>query len=333
MSRPAFSLCLCPDSRILRGRLDALLAAHPPQGGGAWQRFVFWGDDGLSPSFWEHLTLQGLFAAPKALIIRNAQVIPADGLRPLSDALAPLAKSRGGALASPLIWPFLCFEVGFEKGKAKIPAHIQRLPSYEIAEKRGWIDSLPGLSQADMPAFIRAEAEQHGISLRRHELGLLAEALPADAVHISSEMAKLALATGPDGRLPEHLAELVGQTQELGIFELLRIIQQNRNAPAAWRRILEDRLTGESLVFAFTAIVLREARTLWQCLAGTPPPLPGQIVVQKKILAESLGFPGIARLWELALAVDKGIKTGERNPDQAFEMLVAELFLLFGARR
>jgi DNA polymerase-3 subunit delta len=310
-----------------------LLAAHPPQGGGAWRRFVFWGDDGLIPAFWEHFTLQGLFATPKALIIRNAQILPASELATLSDALTPLAQSKGTALAAPLLWPFLCFETSFEKGKPKIPAHIQRLTCYAIAERQRWLDTAPGLARTDIPAFIRAEAEQQGIHLRRHEQALLADAFPLDTVHIHSEMAKLALTAGPDGHLPENLAEIVGQTQELGIFELLRIIQQNRNTPAVWRSILEDRLSGENMVFAFTALLLREARTLWQCLAGTPPPLPGQIAMQKKIQAEGLGFPGIAKLWELALMTDKGIKTGERTPDQAFEILAADLFLLFGARR
>jgi DNA polymerase-3 subunit delta len=184
-----------------------------------------------------------------------------------------------------------------------------------------------------MPAFIRAEAEQLGLQLRQHELALLAEAFPPDAAHIGTEMAKLALTTDPDGRLPEKLAALVGQTQELGIFELLRIFQQNRNAPTAWRRILEDRLAGENMVFAFTAILLREARSLWQCLAGTPPSLAGPIALQKKVLAKKLGFSGTARLWEIALLADKGIKSGERSPDQAFEILAADLFLLFGSQR
>jgi DNA polymerase-3 subunit delta len=332
-TRPAYSIFLCPDSRLLRKRLDVLLADHPPQSGGPWRRFVIWGDEGLPLAFWEHLTLQGLFATPKALILRHAQLLPVEILKPLSDALAPLSRSRGTELAAPLLWPFLCLEAPFEKGKARISAPVQRLTFYTTAEQQGWLLTLPGLARSDLPAFIRAEAEQLGIQLRPHELALLAEALPPDAAHIGSEMAKLALTTTPDGHLPENLAEQVGQAQELGIFELLRIIQQNRNAPAAWRRILEDRLSGENLVFAFTAIMLREARILWQCLVGQPPFLSDQIVRQKKMQAERLGFSGTARLWEFALQADKGIKNGERTPDQAFEILAADLFLLFGNKQ
>ena len=332
-TRPAYSICLCPDSRLLRKRLDLLLGEHPPQSGGEWRRFVFWGDERLSPTFWEHLTLQGLFADPKALILRNAQLLPVEVLKALSDALAPLARGKGTEPAAPLLWPFLCLEAPFEKGKARVSASIQRLAFYTTAEQQGWLLTLPGLTREGLPAFIRVEADQLGIQLRPHELALLAEALPPDAAHIGSEMAKLALTTGPDGHLPENLAGQVGQAQELGIFELLRIIQQNRNAPAAWRRILEDRLAGENLVFAFIALLLREARILWQCLAGQPPPLSDQIIRQKKAQGERLGFSGTARIWEFALQADKGIKSGERTPDQAFEILAADIFLLFGGKQ
>lgn len=366
MTRPAFSLCICPDSYLLRVRLDALLAAHPPvntngdgpdnrpntgadngpgnrfgngadgagRTGGAWQRHVFWGDDGLTPAFWEHLTLQGLFAVPKALVIRNAHTLPADTLaKQLAPALQPLVPKRGNALPSTLIWPLICLEVGFEKGKPKVPAHIQKLSFWQDAEARGWIDATPPLAGKALGAFIRAEASRHGLTLRPAETALLEEALPSDAALVSSELAKLALMADSDGRLPGNAVSFVGQAQELGIFELMRLVQQNSNTPAVWRRILEDRLSGENMVFAFAAIVLREARVLWQCLAGTPPPLPPQIAMQKKMTAQALGFAGLARLWEIALAADKGIKSGERSPDQAFEMLAAELFVLFGGRQ
>lgn len=278
--------------------------------------------------------MQGLFAVPKALVIRNAQILPADTLgKQLSPALLPLVPKKGGSLPSPLVWPLICLEVGFEKGKPKVPAHIQKLPFWQEAEARGWVDAVPPLAGKALSVFIRAEASRCGLVLRPAESALLEEALPHDAALVSSEIAKLSLMADADGRLPQNATTFLGQAQELGIFELMRIVQQNANAPAAWRRILEDRLSGENMVFAFVAIVLREARVLWQCLAGTPPPLPPQIAMQKKIAAEALGYAGLARLWEIALRADKGIKSGERGPDQAFEMLAAELFLLFSGKR
>jgi len=334
MSRPAYSICICPDSRLLYARLDALLAAHAPLQGGTWQRFIFWADEGLGPSLWEHLTLQGLFAAPKALIIRNAQILTADALKVLSKALLPFAGNPGGPLPSPLVWPLICLEVAIEKGKAKVPAHIANLPCYLEAEKRGWLDITQGLSAAALPAFIQAEAQRQGLVLRPEEAELLAQTVPPDAAFIASELAKLALLADSAGRLPKTAVTAGAQTQEVTIFELMRMVQQNSDAPAAWQQILADKLAGENMVFAFTAILLREARLLWQSLAGPAPSyLPPQVVRQKKIAAENLGYSGIARLWELALQADKSIKSGERSPDQAFEMLAADLFLLFGGDR
>lgn len=338
MTRPAYSFCVCPDSNLLRGRIQNLLSQHSPTQTGAastWQRFVFWGDEGLSSSFWEHLTLQGLFAIPKALVIRNAQLLPAENLRRLFTAVSALAPSKGvkGSLPNPLIWPFICLEVAFEKGKAKIPAHIQKSETFQFAEKSGWTDYTPGLTPQTMPAFIRNEAARAGLSLRQEELALLSRALSPDAALISSELAKLALLTDKDGKLPPNAATFVEQGQELNIFELMRIIQQQGPAPVAWRRILEDKLSGENLVFAFNAILLREARILWQLLVGQSVYLPPNIASQKKMAAESLGLAGVARIWEIALKADKGIKSGERSPDQAFEMLASDLFMLFGRAR
>ena len=343
MTRPSFTICICPDSQLLRDRLDALAAEYPygenamtagglpgmaPPLPASWQRFVFWADEGLQTSFWEHLTLQGLFATPKILILRNAQNLPVDTLRQLDSVLIPMASGR----ASSLLWPMLCFEVGFEKGKAKVPVHVLRLPFWQLAEQKNWIDEVPGLTPQSLPAYIRREAARHGIAASAQEINRLAQALPPDAALISSELAKLALSTDAHGKLPANAFELAEHSRELGLFELIRLIQQNTQTSAAWRHILDDAQSGDSMVFPLISLVLREARVLWQCLAGQPPFLPSQVAMQKKQIAQSLGFAGIARLWEIALMADKGIKTGERSPDQACQMLTADLFALFGQK-
>jgi DNA polymerase-3 subunit delta len=324
MRRPAFSLCLCPDSRLLQNRLEALLASCPPEGKAAWQRLVFWGDEGIPAAFWEHLTLKNLFSTPKALIFRHVQALPAQSLRQLSSAVLPLAEGRG----DPLTWPLLCLEVDFERGKPKIPSHLMRLPLYLAAQERGWLDLVPGLASPALPAHIRAEAPRHGLKLTPAEISLLARSLPPDAGTIQTELAKLAFLADEEGRLPQGTAALSGQTRELGIFELVHSLQRGGEPQTVWRRVLEDR--GENSVFAFIALLLREARLLWQSLFGSLPAfLPPQAAAGKKMLAQSLGAARLARIWDLALQADKGIKTGERSPEQAFEILTAELFLLF----
>jgi DNA polymerase-3 subunit delta len=326
MPRPAFSLCLCPNSRLLQNRLETLLAANPPKTQALWQRLVFWGDEGLSPAFWEQLTLQPLLATPRALILRHTQALPAQALRRLSSAVLALAEGRG----DPLLWPMLCLEVDFERGKPKLPAHIARLPLYLTAQERRWIDLVPGLTSPAMPAHIRTEAPRQGLKLTPAEISSLARSLPPDAGAVQAELAKLALLADQDGRLAQGAAALCGQTRELGIFELVQAIQRGDQPHTVWRRVLEDR--GENSVFAFIALLLREARLLWQCLCGPAPAfLPSQAAKGKKMLAQALGAARLANIWELALQADKGVKTGERSPEQAFELLSAGLFLLFRA--
>ena len=57
--------------------------------------------------------------------------------------------------------------------------------------------------------------------------------------------------------------------------------------------------------------------------------MPPSIIPTKKTLAQAMGPVGIAKLWELAAAAERAIKTGEQSPEQAFDFLVAELSLVF----
>ncbi len=319
--RPQFTLCLCPDTYLLRQRVETLLAAHPPAQGGGWQQAVYWGDENLPASLWEDLTLQGLFATPKAIIIRHAENIPAASLRELSAVLVRCASH---------VWPMVCLEVAFERGAAKVPAHIQKLPCYEKAQKAGWLDQTPGLDERTFPHFIREEGKRLGLQLRQEEIGILTRHLPADATFAGNELAKLALAAGNSGELPPNFTSLLAHTPELSIFEVIRAVQTGGNAtPQAWRKILEDQLGGETSVFSFVALLLREGRIFWQILAGENVYLPSSVAMAKKQMAQRLGYAGIAKMWELALTAEKGVKSGERSSEQALEMLVADMFTLF----
>ena len=65
---PGFSFLVCPDGQLLRARMEQLLSSFPPASG-QWERHVYWGDEEPSPRFWEQLTLQGLFGAPRVLVV------------------------------------------------------------------------------------------------------------------------------------------------------------------------------------------------------------------------------------------------------------------------
>ena len=281
---------------------------------------TFWGDEGLSDLFWDKLTLQGLFAVSKTLIIRNTQAIPAATLRRLSTALNRAPDS---------VRTLLCLEVPFEKGKPKIAAHIQKLPCYVFAEKNNAVITIPALTQATLPRFIAAEAARLGVRLAPQTASLLATLLPPDAATVSSEMEKLALLADATGTIPHTAASLLEQSLDATNFDLLRFIQSPNSSHMAWRQLLEYEQSGESALFGFLSIITREARILWQLLCGEQPAMAPSLYGPKQALARSLGHAAVAKLWELSLAAEKRVKAGESSPEQSFDMLCAELMRLF----
>lgn len=319
MSRPGFTICTCPDAQLIKNHIDSQLGAYPaPEG--SWQRHVYWGDEGLPPVFWENLTLQGLFATPKSLIIRNAQNLPPEDWKKMSQALGSF---------NPQAWPFLCLEVAFEKGTPKLPKTVTALKCWTFAEKKGWIWTSAGLSPKDMRDFIAGWAARNGVTIAPAVLQTLAHALPSDATAATRELEKLALAAGDSPAItPEMAAEITHET-ELDIFAFINALQSG-NAPAkVWGKVIQGHTSGEDGIFKFLAMLLREARILWQLLAGEQVFLPGNIKHNKERMAQGMGRVRIAKIWDLALEAEKGIKTGERKPEQAMEMLVAGLLALF----
>ena len=110
-----FLFCVCPDAALLKDTVNAFFAS---EGYASSDRLVFWGDEGLSPRFWEALTLQGLVSAHKCLTVRNAQLLPAETWKALS-------KSLGHPHEQAL--PVFCLEGPWEKGRPKLPAWLEKL--------------------------------------------------------------------------------------------------------------------------------------------------------------------------------------------------------------
>ncbi|MDL2313715.1 DNA polymerase III subunit delta [Desulfovibrio sp. OttesenSCG-928-C14] len=319
MSRPGYSILAGPDPALLMEAAEDLARRHAPPQGQTRERHVFWADD-LGPPFWEKLTLQGLFARPRIVVLRQAQLLPQDTLKKLSGAL-------GGAAGD--IWPFICFEYPYEKGKPKIPVQVARLKCFDFAAKQGWLQNVPPLDAKTLPLFIKKEAARLGLALNPDEIRLLTAALPPDAAAVRSEMEKLAL-TSAQGRLAPDALEEISYSREIDVFALIRELQGGKNPEKVWKQYFKEQIgQSDAGLFAFIAMLLREGRLMWQLLAGEPVFLPDQVRREKADLAGKMGFGGLARLWDLALHADKGVKTGERSPEQAREKLLSDLFLLF----
>lgn len=325
MTRPGFTICICPDATLIAMEIKRALAASPPGGSLAatWERHAYWGDESLPDAFWEHLTLQGLFSTPKAVIVHNAQNLQVDSWKKISAALSTPNSET---------WPFFCLTVAFERGKPKLPAHLAKLACFAFAEKKGWLWTSPGLDERNKITFIQAEAKKHGLTFAPGAAEAVAARLPLNATTIATEMDKLALAAPASSVLGPEAAEILDREVDVDVFSLLRNLQGGKNTLAVWEQTIAAERGGDALTFSFLATLTREARQLWQISQGESVRLPPQVLTAKTALARSLGLAGIAKIWHLALEADKGVKTGERAPDQALEHLLSSLALLFARR-
>ena len=319
MDRAGFTFCICPDGLLIRRHVAVELAAHASSGG-AWQRHVYWGDEDLPSAFWEHLNLPGLFATRCALVIRRAEALP-----------AAVWKRISALLASPkeYCWPFFCLETTWERGQAKIPPHITKLGCFAHADSQGWIWRHAGLDEKSLRTFVQKESQMRRLRFEQGALELLCAGLIPDANAVSAELDKLELAAA-DGAVSMDLAAQAAHVPPFDIFRFLRLVQAGRTRNA-WTDVLRARRANEGLLFPLLGLLIREAKLLWQLLQGENVRAHPAEMGAKRNLALRLGHHGLASLFKLLFLADLSVKSGERQPDQALDALVADLSLLLAA--
>ncbi len=321
MARPGFYFCICPDPALAKQRVAALLAEHPPSRGN-YERKVFWGDDGLDEAFWQALTLNDLFGTSRVLLVRNAQNLDKGHWALLSKALARVSAQA---------WPVFCLEGEFDRGKPKLPAALTATKFFAFARDKGWLWQSPGLGEQGVRKGLQDWAKARGLRFAPGVLDSLSASIPADATGLANELEKLELAMGEGREVTPDLAEMVASRPEMDIFSFLDALQQQQGAGKVWQKVLQQQLSGKGMLFQFLGMLQREARILWQLLhRESGVRLPGPVAQRKERLAQQLGGQGIARIWDLAMAADARVKTGEAGEEQSLEMLVADLFVLFG---
>ncbi len=305
-----------------------------PPPAGQWKETVFWGEDGLGDEFWQALTVQNLFGEHRAVILRGAQALLADDWRALSRALATVP---------PTVWPFLCLETAFDNKGPKLPAHVAKLKCRAFAVEKGWLWESAGLNAAGLKDLVCDYCAAEGLILAPGSLEAIAAALPPDALAARLELDKIALAA-VDKKITPDSAAVIAHEPDIDVFAFLRAIEtQAREADAgergrsdflrAWRAVLLDEASKETMLFPFIGALVREARTLWQILFKEKVSIPNYVLADKQRLARDLGLRGVAALWDLALVAERGIKSGERKEEQALEALTAGLIKLFQGRR
>ena len=335
-TRPGFSLLVCPDGQLLRDHLARQLSAYPPAADGGllpqnapaqWERHVYWGDEEPPQGFWEHLTLQGLFGAPRALVVRQANLWPAAVWKKISHALAR---------PSDQCWPFFCLEVNWERGQPKIPAHLGKLPCMAFADKKGWIWRQEGLGERTVRKYVLQRCQALGLRFAPDALEQFCASVPPDALAIENELDKLILLCRAmadsaqeqkdDGTVSLAMISTASWSPECDVFACIRHMQAG-NLAAVWKELARNK-DGDSLLFSLLALLAREMRLLWQCQAGENPRMRPQDASAKKQLARRLGPAAIAPGMSLIVDAELQVKSGRRSPDQSLDFLAARMTAL-----
>jgi DNA polymerase-3 subunit delta len=330
-NRPGFFFLACPDAKIVQGKVQELMRQHAPAGsggmlgdaGGGFVRRVYWAEEGLTPQFWEDLTLQSLTGRTKCLVVRHAEKLLAADWKALAPALAGFKDHA---------FPIFCLESAWQKNQPKPPAPLTKQKFWKLAQDRGWYWQSPGIQRDKMAAVLEREARKRSVAFAPDALRFLAESLPLDAAAVSAEMDKLAVAAqAGDGSIDMALARETAYAPDIDIFAFIQSLQRGTASVTVWRQVFADRLGGEGMLFPLLSLLTREARILWQIDAGETQGvrLPPSVMRAKEGLARRLGRSRIAGLFDLAIEAEYGVKSGERSPEQALERLVAGMAALF----
>ena len=318
--RPGFSFLVCPDTLLATTHLEQELAEFPPSRG-QWERHAFWGDEEPPQRFWEQLHLQNLFGARRVLVVHQAQLWTADVWKKLSRALAH---------GSEQCWPFFLLEVAWEKGKAKIPAHIAAQPCFTFADRQGWVWRHQGLTEQSARSHINKRIRELHLSFTPDQMERFCASVPHDARSIENELQKLALLHRAGASSSFRNAggpSPAAWWDECDVFACIRHME-NGNLPAAFQEIRRSR-DNDGLFFSLSALLSREMRLLWQAASGENPKFPPSKAGAKKQLARRIGQERLAMAMAWLADAEMGVKSGQRTPEQSLDMLAVRITGLF----
>jgi DNA polymerase-3 subunit delta len=321
MDRPGFLFCLCPDAELIRQHIDDRLR----QTGQSWRKQTFWADEELPEAFWQAATISGLMGENRAVILRRAEALQASSWSKFHGLLSAFR---------PHIWLFFCFEKEWAKGKPDLPAALTKQKFWALAEKRGWVWSSPGLSRQGLSAYLRDWAAARGRTFSGSALETAATLLPLDAAAVKNELDKVELWAGSKTTIEAEDLSVLSFQPDMDIFAFLTALQSGGRDVQIWRKVLRSQMEAESeMVLPFLALILREARILWQLLHGEEKKvwMPQRVKQSKQSLARRLGPARLARMWTLILEAETDVKSGQLKPEQAFESLILGLLELFSS--
>jgi len=320
MSRPGFYFFFCPDAGLVKRQIHKTLEPYDPD---SWEINTLWSDDPeLDQKLWKALNMANMMGPSRVVVVRNCQVFKDAQWK----ALAPALKGFKSG-----IWPFFCLEGQWDKQKPKIPAVLENKKFFKIARERGWIWQFPGITRQNLPRYLEKRARETGLVFAPGVQEKLVNILPLNSLGVDQELEKLLLLANDQGKVEAEHLDIVEPRADLDIFAQMQSIQQGKNITLVWQKFFRDQQTGQEALFPFLGLLLHEARVLWHLAAGEEDRvfLYPRTKNEKKRLARQLGPRNIARLWDMILEAEAGVKSGTILQDQALEKLTADLYQLF----
>ncbi|MDZ7761037.1 MAG: DNA polymerase III subunit delta [Desulfovermiculus sp.] len=319
-NRPGFTFCICPDGHLIKEYIHSQLRGQEEN----WQVRTFWADEELPDAYWQALTWTNLLGRPTAVILRRAENFKAEDWKKLHPILG---RFRAG------IWPFFCLEKEWDRGKPPISAVLQRQAYWKVAENKGWVWRLAGLDRKGIQQRVERWADKHGIHIPQDVRSVLVYALPLDAAALANELDKLELFLTERKTMQADDLQVLSFQPDLDIFAFIRALQGKGQEVSVWRTLLRNQLgSNADMVMPFLALLLREARILWQLQVGEGNKvwMPGSVKAEKSKMAVRLGPQRLSRLWTMILEAESGIKSGDLSQSQAQELIVSRMMQIFG---
>ncbi len=319
MSRPGFSFCVCPDSELVRERVQHELSSHES----SWRKRTFWGDEELPQSYWQFFHYRALFGETTALVLRRAENLSAPTWKEISNLLQRHRRQ---------VWPFFTIESEWSRKDPPVPAALSQRKCWRLALERGWVWKSPGLDQRGLRHYIQQWARERGIEVDEEFMHRALELLPLHAGLVKRELEKLELWARDKKILTRQDAGHFSVEPEMDVFQFLGCLQRGESL-AVWKRVVQSRMESDpSMFLPFLHLLLREARILWQLLHQEEVKLPSSIKRQKQALASSMGTERLSRLWTHVLEAEVGLKSGEWSQAQALNILLSHLESAFSGK-
>lgn len=314
--RPGFYFCICPDPEIIKDFIEDEIKKLK----GLWEKRIIWADDeNLHKKFFELFNTSSIIGKKTVVIIRQAHTLPKDFFEKLSRFLNRFHND---------LFPFICIESEWKRGKPSIPTHISSKKYYKFAEKRGWIFAHSGVSDEFLSNYLKNWAKEHNIIIPQEIFFLLKEILPKDLAGIKSELKKLKLSC-TDKKITQDDLKVIWPSLDFNVFDLINSIEGIKSPKLIWDAILQNKFDTYEDVIPMLHLILREGRILWQLLNGETVNLPVKTKQEKTIVARRLGKGKIIEVFNIVCDADLKLKTTNLTPSEIFQQAVTKLQNIF----